>query len=218
MPQYALAEWHTEFTEPLRTQGTPKLSLHRLALLRTQTNSSLLRARGATVGHGTTIGPRLTVSQPRRLWIGDRTNLLAGAILLSRTLDGGPPGGGPIRIGSKVYIGLNAYVVSHTGITIGDDSVLSDHVYLNDGTHGLNPTAGHIMEQPVTSKGPIQIGNGVFIGYRALILPGVSVGAHSVVSAQSVVTADVPPFTMVAGSPARPIKRFDHESDRWIDA
>ena len=74
------------------------------------------------------------------------------------------------------------------------------------------------------NKGDIVIGNDVWIGYEAVILSGVTVGDGAIIGARAVVTKDVPPYTIVAGVPARPIrKRFDEEviaklqALRWWD-
>ena len=71
------------------------------------------------------------------------------------------------------------------------------------------------MDKISTLKGPTIVGNDVWIGYDAVIMPGVHIGDGAVVGTRSVVTRDVPPYTVVAGDPARPIrKRFD---DATID-
>lgn len=74
------------------------------------------------------------------------------------------------------------------------------------------------------NKGDIVVGNDVWIGYEAVILSGVTIGDGAIIGARAVVTKDVPPYTIVAGVPARPIrKRFDEETIarleqlRWWD-
>ena len=69
------------------------------------------------------------------------------------------------------------------------------------------------------NKGDITIGNDVWIGYEAVILSGVTIGDGAIVGARAVVTKDVPPYTIVAGVPARPIrKRFDEETIAKLQA
>jgi virginiamycin A acetyltransferase len=68
-------------------------------------------------------------------------------------------------------------------------------------------------------KGDTIIGNDVWIGYEALVMPGVTIGAGAIVSARSVVTADVPPYTIVGGNPARPIRaRFAPDAVAKLEA
>ena len=66
----------------------------------------------------------------------------------------------------------------------------------------LSPT-----KRPITSKGPVVIGNNVWIGDKATILPGVTIGDGAVVAANAVVTKDVPSYSVVGGNPARIIKK-----------
>jgi len=91
---------------------------------------------------------------------------------------------------------------------------IEDLVLIGSGVHIY--TANHEFtdpEQPIFSQGhkpvqPVVVCKGSWIGANAIILPGVTVGQNSVVGAGSVVTIDVPPFTVVAGQPAKVIKRL----------
>ncbi|PSH62362.1 Vat family streptogramin A O-acetyltransferase [Phyllobacterium sophorae] len=68
-------------------------------------------------------------------------------------------------------------------------------------------------------KGDTVVGNDVWIGYEALIMPGVKIGNGAIVSSRSVVTADVPPYTIVGGNPAKPVKaRFEPDVVRRLEA
>lgn len=69
------------------------------------------------------------------------------------------------------------------------------------------------------NKGDTVIGNDVWIGYEVIIMPGVKIGDGAIVGTRAVVTGDVPPYTIVGGVPARPIrKRFDDETIRRLEA
>ena len=118
-----------------------------------------------------------------------------------------------IEIGDDVYIGGHVYLVAMEGIDIGAGCVLAEQVFITDLEHGTDPRAGLMMQQRLKSKGPVRIGAGSFLGYRAVVLPGVTLGPHCVVGAQAVVTESFDEGSMVAGNPARLLKRWDGE--RW---
>jgi acetyltransferase-like isoleucine patch superfamily enzyme len=88
---------------------------------------------------------------------------------------------------------------------------------------GHFPEGADVVGHP-RSRGPVVIGNDVWIGHGATILSGVTIGDGAVIGAASVVTSDVPPYTVVAGAPAKPVRRrFDEETVarllrlRWWD-
>jgi acetyltransferase-like isoleucine patch superfamily enzyme len=120
-----------------------------------------------------------------------------------------------IIIGDDVYIGRFAYLGAIDGISIGNGSVLSEHVYITDLSHGFEPNAGPIMKQKLVSKGPVKIGANCFLGYRVAVMPGVVLGDHCVVGANSVVTRSFPPYCMIGGVPARLLKRYCFELKAW---
>jgi acetyltransferase-like isoleucine patch superfamily enzyme len=122
-----------------------------------------------------------------------------------------------LEIGEGVYIGRYACITCVDQVTIGAGCVLSEHVYVADSAHGNDLRGGPIMEQDLVSRGPVSIGRRCFIGYGARILPGVELGEFSVVGANAVVTRSFAPYSMVAGVPARLIKRYNLETDQWED-
>jgi acetyltransferase-like isoleucine patch superfamily enzyme len=111
-----------------------------------------------------------------------------------------------VRIGSNCAINHDVFIIGAHGIDIGDDVVLSARVMLIDA--GLDPASfGTPAERRYVDR-PIRIGRGTWIGAGAMILPGVTVGERSVVGAGSVVTRDVPALSVVAGNPARVIRKI----------
>lgn len=111
---------------------------------------------------------------------------------------------GPITLGRDVSINLRACLDGGAkGIVIGDGTRIAAGTVMFAFDHGLDPERA-VKDQPVTSKG-ITIGADVWIGANAGITDGVTIGDHAVVGMGAVVTRDVPPWTIVAGVPARPI-------------
>jgi len=114
-----------------------------------------------------------------------------------------------VRIGNNVRINHGVFLLGRTGITVGDDVVLSARCMLLDA--GLDSHSSVGLEAGRHVDRPIHVDDGAWIGAGAIILPGVSVGKHSIVGAGSIVTGDVPPGTVVAGNPARVIRVIDSQ-------
>ena len=116
-----------------------------------------------------------------------------------------------LRVGDRVFIGHACSFTIAQEIAIGDDCLIAGGVQVrdNDG-HPLDPEARR-RRDPVTADtvAPVRIGANAWIGSRAIILKGVVIGENAVVAAESVVTKDVPPNTIVAGNPARAIRTVE---------
>lgn len=108
-----------------------------------------------------------------------------------------------IFLGKNVFINFGCHFQDHGGIYIGDDVLIGSQVVMATINHDLSP-ASRADNHPA----PIRIGNKVWIGSHATLLPGVTVGDNSVVAAGAVVTKDVPPNTVAGGVPAKIIKRL----------
>jgi acetyltransferase-like isoleucine patch superfamily enzyme len=121
-----------------------------------------------------------------------------------------------IEIGDNTTIGSNFFATAIRKIKIENDVLISDRVFVSDHIHDYKNTKMPILKQPLEFKGEVLIKRGSFIGINAVIMPGVTIGINSVVGASSVVTHDVPDFSVVAGSPARVVKYFDQDKKKWI--
>lgn len=109
-------------------------------------------------------------------------------------------------IGDNVYIGQNLHLTCVESVTIERDVVCSARVTILDNSHAMDDLTASVMDQGLLTK-PVKICEGAFIGINSTILPGVTVGKHAIVGANSVVTKDVPDYATVAGVPAREIKK-----------
>jgi len=113
-------------------------------------------------------------------------------------------GTGALEIGDDVWIGHGAFIASNASVRIGSCVDIGPQVFLGTGTHEIDPTGPH-------SAGPginldVEIGAGVWLGARAVVLPGVKIGAKAVAAAGAVVTQDVPERCLVGGVPARVLR------------
>ena len=115
---------------------------------------------------------------------------------------------GTLVLGERVFINTGATVVANHSIEIGDDCLIGDLAAIFDSDH-------HPMEPSRPTRiAPVRLGANVWVGRSATILPGVTIGDHSIIAAGSIVTGDVPARTLMAGSPARPIRTLDIP-DSW---
>ncbi|MHC9357437.1 acyltransferase [Enterobacter ludwigii] len=122
-----------------------------------------------------------------------------------------------IEIDSGVYIGRYAHIHTNSKIKIGQNLVLSDYVFLSTLAHGMEPSAGRILSQPDIDKGEIVLGDNVFLGFSSKVLPGIELGNWTIVGAGAVVTKSFPDgFVMIAGNPAKVIKRYDINIGKWV--
>ncbi len=109
-----------------------------------------------------------------------------------------------IKLGKNVWVQQGCTFFDRGGIEIGDDVFIAPKVNLVTLNHVFNP-----YERSTTVAKPIKIGNRVWIGIGATVLPGVTVGDNSIIAAGAVVTKDVPPNTIVGGNPAKVIKTIE---------
>lgn len=115
------------------------------------------------------------------------------------------PGTG-ITIGDRTYVGPYCYLGAGGGLAIGQDVLIGGFVQFLAENHHFSDPSIPIRVQGVSRKG-ICVGDDVWIGNNAIILDGISIGKGSVVGAGSIVTHDVAPFSVVAGNPARLIRK-----------
>jgi acetyltransferase-like isoleucine patch superfamily enzyme len=130
---------------------------------------------------------------PEQLRMGDRSYIAAGAIVRDKS----------IVMGADCTV--NSYAVVTGNVVIGDGVRIASHASIYGFNHGYESTDNPIFRQPIVSKG-IEIGDDVWIGANAVIVDGVKVGAHSIIAGGAVVTRDVPPYSIVGGSPAKVIR------------
>jgi acetyltransferase-like isoleucine patch superfamily enzyme len=110
-----------------------------------------------------------------------------------------------ITIGNNVGIAQNCFVQVRGRVVIGNNVIMGPGVYIFSETHNFSDQVIAVKDQGETRKG-VTIEDGVWIGSRAIILDGVKIGRNAVIAAGSVVNRDVPPYTIVAGVPAKIIK------------
>ena len=110
-----------------------------------------------------------------------------------------------VSIGNHVAINAFVHIWGHGKVTIGDECLIASHVSITSLTHD---THAETYNRIVIAK-EVKIGNNVWIGTHAVVLPGVTIGSNAVIGAGAVVTKDVPENAIVAGVPAKIIRYID---------
>jgi len=115
-----------------------------------------------------------------------------------------------IRIGENVAIGDDCFITAFNQIVIGNNVLIAQKVTITDNSHGMMKSLEELKVHPSRrmpfSKGPVIIEDNVWIGDKVTICPNVRIGEGAIIGANSVITKDVPAYTVAAGAPARVIK------------
>lgn len=150
---------------------------------------------------GGNVGVVLRVFAVRRLFksVGQNVNIASG-VVFGR--------GARISIGTASGIGEGSRIVCMHDVNIGDDVMIGPEVLILTGGHAFDDPTIRLIDQKVVTA-PVTIEDDVWIGARAILLPGVTVRRGSVVAAGSVVTKDVPSGSVVGGNPAKLIKQIE---------
>ena len=120
-----------------------------------------------------------------------------------------------VTIGDRCLIGRGSGIVGHFSISIGNDVWTGHHVYITDQNHGYEDITIPISKQSQPERA-VSIGDGSWLGHGSVVLPGVTIGQHVVIGANSVVTKDIPDFSVAVGVPAKVIRRFDESRQEWL--
>ena len=151
------------------------------------------RGRGSKIYHSV----RMDTPPYRRFWLG-RRSVVESYCCINNAV-------GDVVIGDYTRIGIHCTVIGP--VSIGSHVNLAQGIVVTALNHNFEDATKRIDQQGVSTK-PVVIGDDVWIGANAVILPGVTIGRHVVVAAGAVVTKDVPEYSIVAGVPAKVIKKM----------
>jgi acetyltransferase-like isoleucine patch superfamily enzyme len=117
-----------------------------------------------------------------------------------------------IRIGSGTFLNVGVMVAAVALVEIGDHCMLANGCFVTDGNHRFDDPDTPVPWQGFTTKGPTRIGDNVWMGANVVVTSGVTVGERCVIGANSVVTTDIPPFSIAAGAPARVLRTIAYDT------
>lgn len=121
-------------------------------------------------------------------------------------------GSGDVILGDRVRVGIGSVIIGP--VTMGSGSGLGQHVFVSGFNHGFSDGSKNSSEQALDIR-PTVIEEEAHVGANSVVLAGVTIGKRCQVGAGSVVTKDIPPFSVAVGNPARVIKQYNHETKTW---
>lgn len=169
------------------------------------------------VGHGVTLRRPAQIRCASRVVIDDYASVDvrgdAGGVLLGESCLIGKfsmlvAKDAQIELDPGVNIGSHCRIATQSGIKIGASTLVAAYAYIGPGNHQLGDTDTPMIEKEMDLRGGVTIGTNCWIGTRATILDGVTIGDGAIVGAHSLVRDDVPAGALVAGTPAKLIKRL----------
>lgn len=162
-------------------------------------------------------GKNLLINSPlkidgfKNISLGDNVRIGYKSWIAASEIDGKR---GCLQIGSGCAIGNFNHIFAINSIKIGDNVLTADKVYISDNLHEYKDVCTPIIHQGIRKTKEVKIGNGTWIGENVCII-GVTIGKNCVLGANSVVTKDVPDYSIVAGIPAKVIKKYNQETETW---
>lgn len=172
----------------------------------------LTQGKLATAGPRFHAGPRGLLGRGTRIAVRRGGSMTIGEHLVTGA-DVFVASSGSLTIGDDVFLNDRTRIVAHERITIGDHVVIASGVSILDHDHRTDVRDGHlVIERDEFVTAPITIGSNVWLGDKVTVLKGITIGDDVIVGANSVVTRDVEPGTIVAGVPATPIRSLDLET------
>jgi len=121
------------------------------------------------------------------------------------------PAPGRVRIGEGTFLNIGVMVAAVALVEIGSHCMLANGCFVTDGNHRFDDPQKPVPWQGFTTKGPTRIGDNVWLGANVVVTSGVTIGERCVVGANSVVTQDIPPFSIAAGAPATVLRAVTYD-------
>lgn len=173
------------------------------------------RPKFLKIGFHTTIAWKNRISGFKHIWIGDYcslgTNLRLEAIVMYANERYCPQ----LIIEDGVWINQNFHCTCAEKVKIGGGTSITANVGIFDIIHPYQNISENPRDAKIETR-PVVIGEECLIGMNSVILPGTKLGKHCIVGANSTVSGEYPDYCVIAGSPARIVKKYDFENKVWI--
>lgn len=147
--------------------------------------------------------------------LGDRVSLWRYARLEAFAEAGAAP---VIEIGDDTVIQPFVHIGAVLRVRIGRQVLMASRVYITDHDHDYSDPDSPVVSNNRVIVEPVTIGDRVWLGEGVMVLKGVTIGEGAIIGAASVVTKDVPPYSIAVGAPARVVRHYDAEAQQWVRA
>ncbi len=189
-------------------------ALVKKALIKLYFGNSFFR-KGVCFGKDSYIRENAQIGGGSHIILGEHTRISPYSRLMCFEKISGERLNPTLSIGDNCFIGRNCTISCSEHIEIGNDCLITGYVFICDSEHGMNPEYGERYEKQPMIRKNTKIGNNVFIGEKAMIMPGVSIGDNCIIGAGSVVKKSFPNDCMIVGNPARCVKKYNYETHNW---
>ena len=166
-------------------------------------------------GKNVVFGKKLRMNTVKYLCCGSNVTICSNARFLFVDSYRGQTYNPDCYIGDNVYIAYNFTLMAAAPIRICKNVLIASDVVISSENHGINPEVTDSYADTPLDGQPVEIGEGCWLGEKVIILPGVTLGKRCVVAASAVVTKSFPDYSMIAGIPAKCIKRYNLVSHEW---
>lgn len=166
------------------------------------------------------LGPRCYLRGLAYMRIGKNFQAAEGLWLEAVSAHPGQTFSPAIMIGNNVTVSRWSHIAATHRVEIGDGVLIGSKVLITDHNHGQYRMGSSDIDippvlRPLDRDRTVVIGKNVWLGDGVVVMPGVTIGDGCVIGANSVVTQDIPPFTIAAGTPAASLKKFDFTTQEW---
>ncbi len=181
--------------------------------VKTRLFSFILRNAFGFVGRDVRICPPFRFSNLRQVSLGDSVIIHCDSWI--QVLSSKDEKIQRLIIGPYTGIGMGATISVAEKVTLEEFVLLARNVYISDNRHAFCNVTNPIMNQGIETPMPVRIGKHSWLCQNVCVLPGANIGEHCVIGANSVVRGNIPDFSVAVGCPARVVKRYNHETEKW---
>lgn len=190
--------------------------IDKLTLKAARLHTSITRRAFGEFGKGSLLYFPNHVTNPQHMFVGRNVIFKPGSWIMAVTEWEDRKFNPEIRIGDGSGISFNTQISANSKITIGKNVAIARGCVITDHVHNYRVIDKPIWKAPITRGRPVIIEDDVCTGVNCIIGPGVHIGRHVFIAANSVVVNDLPAYSMASGNPARVVRRYDPDAGKWL--